>query len=590
MLIEKCYVLKITPITPQHKTHTRITTRMMMMKRLLRRQQVSNKIRRFYTNNNQHHHHHHRSNYKLRFVATSTAAATTAFLCYQYYQQHQQPYQSHNTNEFYAEEEKVAARDEYTRAQVAEHKTKQSRIWVTYKDGVYDITDFVDKHPGGEKIMLAAGSAIDPFWTMYANHMKPDIRDMLEVYRIGDLKASELTNQSMRDSDDPYGNDPERLPVLKVNSEKPFNAETPAAILVDKFLTPNEIFYVRNHLPVPLVTTDTYELIISGNGVRDVKFTIDELKKFKQCKVVTTMQCAGNRRKEMSDTKPVKGLDWTIGAIGTAEWTGVKLRDLLQFAGLDADKLEFEDDPKIQHVQFEGLDQDVTGSKYGGSIPISKVVDPHGDVIIAYQMNGVDIPRDHGYPLRAIVPGIVGARNVKWLSKIIVSDEESQTFWQQKDYRGFNPSADFGRLDYSKAPAIQDLPVQSAICDPQDGSTVKAEDEQFLIKGYAWSGGGRDIIRVDITPDHGKTWIEADLKKENHQMPGRAWAWTPFEATVNVPAEEDMTVCSKAVDSAYSVQPEHVESIWNARGFLNNVWSCVKLHIDRTETPEDDEE
>jgi sulfite oxidase len=476
---------------------------------------------------------------------------------------------------------------EFTREEVAKHNSKETGIWVAYKDGVYDITEFVDIHPGGEKIMLAAGKAIDPFWKLYAIHDKPDILEMLEQYRIGTLKDADLQKQGngkpAEEEDDPYENEPKREPILKVNTQKAFNAETPPAILVDQFITPNEIFYVRNHLPVPKTDINNYKLQITGIGVKDVKLTLEDLKsKFIHYSVTCTMQCAGNRRSEMSIAKPVNGIGWTGGAIGTAEWTGVRLRDVLQYAGLDLDKCE--NDPKIRHVQFEGLDKDKhSNSHYGASIPIEKAIDMHGDVLLAFQMNGEDIPRDHGYPLRVIVPGVVGARHVKWLDKIVVSSEESKSYWQQNDYKGLPPVKNAEQLDPKKYFSIQELPVQSSICQPQEGDKISEHQKSVKVRGYAWSGGGRDIVRVDITPDNGESWYLADLKKPIEQRPGRAWAWTPFEADVDIPEthNDKVRICSKAVDSAFNVQPEHVESVWNPRGFLNNVWSCINLTIQR---------
>lgn len=126
----------------------------------------------------------------------------------------------------------------------------------------------------------------------------------------------------------------------------------------------------------------------------------------------------------------------------------------------------------LQHVQFEGLDLDVTGQKYGASILLEKAMDTAGDVILAYEMNGEPLPADHGFPLRVVVPGIVGARNVKWLSKVHCSDEESSSHWQQNDYKSFSPSTDWDTVNFKSAPAIQEAPIQSAICSPLPGQKL----------------------------------------------------------------------------------------------------------------------
>jgi sulfite oxidase len=219
-----------------------------------------------------------------------------------------------------------------------------------------------------------------------------------------------------------------------------------------------------------------------------------------------TLQCAGNRRKDMHGYKPVQGLMWGVNAISTAEWTGVKLKDVLEYYGFDL--------KNAKHVQFEGLDSDPSGSTYGASIPAEKVTSDLGDVLIAFKMNNQDIPLDHGYPLRLIAPGIIGARSVKWLSKIIISDRESSSHWQRNDYKLLSPNVNnLNEADFSKVRAIQESPIQSAICEPQEGVVLNKEDETFTVKGYAYSGGGNSIESVMISLDEGKTWKMANLKK-----------------------------------------------------------------------------
>ncbi|KAL0488220.1 sulfite oxidase [Acrasis kona] len=468
---------------------------------------------------------------------------------------------------------------EYTREQIEKKNNKTDRIWVTFKYGVYDVTDFVEQHPGGEKILLAAGNSVEPYWSLYAVHKCKAVLDILEAMRIGNLskKDRELLDQQPVDDSDPYKNDPSRFPGLVVRNKKPFNAETPLTLLADKYITPNEIFFVRNHLPVPHPNVNEYKLQVTGRGIPEqVEFTLDQLKNtFESKTIAVTLQCAGNRRGEMNKAKPVKGLEWGSGAISTAEWTGVLLSDVLKHAN-------FRLDDNINHVQFEGMDIDPEKKPYGASIPVHRAIDPEKEVLLAYKMNGQDIPADHGYPLRVIIPGVVGARNVKWLSRIVVSDEESPSFWQRYDYKGFSPAVEQASNQvFDDAVAIQELPVQSSICEPKSESTVNAGD-LVTLKGYAWSGGGRSIIRVDVKSDQDE-WIVADLSKEAKQRPGKAWAWTPFEVGVEVPEdfEGKIRYCSRAVDDSYNVQPENVENIWTFRGVLANAWSCINLNVQK---------
>jgi sulfite oxidase len=465
----------------------------------------------------------------------------------------------------------------FTREEISKHNTLGDRVWVTYRDGVYDVTDFVPQHPGGpEKLMLAAGSAIDPYWEVFAQHNSEQVWEMLEEYRIGNVAVADRSTTSETSRKGPYAEDPPRSLVLKVNTKEPFNAETPAVLLPENYYTPNELFFVRNHLPVPASDPETYTLEVSGKGLPAMEFTLEDLKtKFPQHTVTATIQCAGNRREELGKVKEVKGISWTGGAIGNAEWTGVKLKDVLVYAGLK----EGDFDGITQHIHFEGLDKNpLTGECYGASIPIEKAMDPLGDCLLAFSMNGVELPRDHGYPIRAIVPGTVGARNVKWLAKIVASDEEYDGQWQRRDYKGFSPSVDWSNVDFSKAPAIQEMPVQSLICSPQEGASFDMEDDTVTVQGLAWSGGGRRVVRVDVSGDGGQTWVEAQLQG-NDQRRRRAWGWSLWEATIPLVAKQQtVQLCCKAVDDSYNVQPDSTAPIWNLRGCLSNAWHRVNIN------------
>ncbi|XP_055598643.1 sulfite oxidase, mitochondrial isoform X2 [Uranotaenia lowii] len=462
----------------------------------------------------------------------------------------------------------------YTLDEITKHNSPQTGIWVTYGIGVYDITSFVPKHPGSDKVMLAAGSAIDPFWHIYQQHNTAEVLTLLESFRIGNLKEDDVT--STKDQGNPWAAEPKRHPILKAATERPFNAEPPASVLVDSFLTPNEFFYVRNHLPVPEVDIKEYELEIDvelgkGKGKSKV-LKLDDLKKYPKHTVTATIMCGGNRRGEMMDIKPIKGLPWGPSAVGNAEWTGVRLVDVLKAMGVESDE--------TSHVQFEGLDTDPTSTPYGASIPLAKAMDPRGDVILAYEMNGQPLSRDHGYPVRVIVPGVVGSRNVKWLGRIVVSPKESDSHWQQNDYKSFSPSTDWDTVDFKKAPAIQNMPVTSAICSPANGDQVKADNGFITIKGYAWSGGGQEVIRVDISTDGGKTWQVADLNEvEKNTGRGRHWSWSLWTARIPAKPGQKLEVWAKAVDDNYNVQPETFKNIWNLRGVVGNAYSRIRVNV-----------
>ncbi|CAG2162289.1 unnamed protein product [Oppiella nova] len=451
------------------------------------------------------------------------------------------------------------------------------RIWVSFRSGVYDITDFVGQHPGGDKILMSSGGALEPFWTLFAVHKTREVFKMLEKYRIGNLDSKDRTVEKpgVDSTPDPYDNDPLRHPVLRVRSKKPFNAEPPEELLTQQFLTPKEIFFVRNHLPVPEIDIENYTLEIEGFGLKEPKtLTLDEIKKkFPKHTVISTIQCAGNRRDEMNKVKEVKGLSWGSAAISNAKWSGARLVDVLQYCGLDFD------DQNIKHVQFDGLDFDVSSNPYGASVEAIKALNPNADFLVAYEMNDEDIPLDHGFPLRLIAPGVVGARNVKWLSRIVLSDEESHSHWQRKDYKSFSPNIDWHNVDFESAPSIQELPVQSAICEPREGQLVQMDENRNIqMSGYAWSGGGRKVIRVDVSADEGINWVTAELQQEDSPL-NRTYSWTLWKANIPVPKEwksgHKVELVCRATDSHYNIQPENVRNLWNLRGVLNNSWHRI---------------
>lgn len=199
----------------------------------------------------------------------------------------------------------------YKMAEVNKHNTLEKGIWVTYGIGVYDITKFIPNHPGSDKIMLGAGSAIDPFWAIYQQHNNKEILKLLESFRIGNISPEEEI--STDDMGSPWANEPKRHPLLKPASERPFNAEPPLSLLAEHLYTPNEFFYVRNHLPVPVIDPDSYELEIeistpkAGAKEKYKTLTYEDIKKLPKHTVTAAIMCGGNRRSEMTKFKSVKG-------------------------------------------------------------------------------------------------------------------------------------------------------------------------------------------------------------------------------------------------------------------------------------------
>lgn len=473
--------------------------------------------------------------------------------------------------------------------EVKNHGRNAEAKWVTRGARVYDITDWISGHPGGEVILRAAGGAVDPYWDIFSIHKKQEVYDILEDYYIGDIDPKDLVNGRVpaENIDDPFKNDPVRDKRLRILDERPCNAETPPEELAT-FVTPNETFYVRNHMWVPELDESKHQLVVELYSGEEKVYTLKDLKdKFEEVTITATLQCSGNRRTHMSEkARPTKGVKWKVGGISNAEWTGVRLRDVLADAGFPVDDAPSE----VKHAQFMGIEA------YGSSIPIETAVDKRGDVLLAYEMNGKPLPPDHGYPIRVLVPGTVAARSVKWVNKIIVSDEESPSQWQRRDYKCFGPNVAPNEADWESAASIQEMPVQSAITSVRDISAQSKRDSELLkafglkedsvaVEGYCYSGGGRRIIRVDVSADGGKTWHQAKIE-ENETKGTKAWAWQKWRWVV---LRQDAGTCFvvKAVDEAYNTQPAEYEPNWNFRGNLTCSWHRVEYKPEETKPVEE---
>ncbi|XP_012543925.1 sulfite oxidase isoform X2 [Bombyx mori] len=468
--------------------------------------------------------------------------------------------------------EKLPDLPTYTAEEVSKHGDKNS-FWVTYKHGVYDVTKFLPSHPGGEQIMNAGGLSIEPFWNVYGMHKTPEIYKLLESYRIGNLHDDDVIDHS---DDELWVKEPVRDNRLIVKTAKPFNAEIPAKYQIKFFDTPNELFYVRQHMPVPELDADDHRLkvTVKGSKIRTEEFSLRDLDKFRRVTTRAALMCAGNRRSEMNEVKPVKGIGWMGGAISNAVWGGVYLRDVLLYSGVDPE------DTKGKHVIFTGADIDATGVNFSTSIPLDMAMNPSSGILLATTMNGHPLPPDHGRPLRVVVPGAPAVRSVKWLQSITVSEDESPSHWHQKDYRAFNPSKTWETADFATAPPVYSLPVTSAICDPADGDVISVKNGAVQVRGYAYSGGGAKIVRVDVSADGGRSWWEARELQADAAPPQQHYGWTLWTASVPVATQQkEVELWAKATDSNFNTQPERFNDIWNIRGILSNAYHRIKIKL-----------
>ena len=344
------------------------------------------------------------------------------------------------------------------------------------------------------------------------------------------------------------------------------NAGPPVSQLASQFVTPTDLFFVRNHTKIPHFQLDSYRLTVGGMVTRELSLSLDELKtRFEPRELTATLQCAGNRRKEMVSYKPIDDqLAWGIEAIGTAAWTGVRLGDLLCAAGISGQE--------AAHVAFLGLDsllRDGEREAYGSSIPLDKALG--SEVLLAYAMNGEDLPLAHGSPLRVIVPGYIGARSVKWLSDIRVQAEPSDNHFQQVAYKLFPPHIDMYNVDYADGMQLTKLPVNSVIVRPQERSLLPAG--KVTVEGYAMSDGEHEITWVSVSPDGGKSWQRAEFLNEP-----QLWTWQLWRTEFELGQGQHELVV-RAWDSAANSQPETIASVWNFKGYVNNAWHRVAITL-----------
>ena len=345
---------------------------------------------------------------------------------------------------------------------------------------------------------------------------------------------------------------------LIIRSYRFFDLETPVEYF-DTWLTPAQHFFVRNHMHEPsTLDASSWQLSISGEVEKPFTISLAELSKLEAHAIVNTLECAGNGR--AFHTPKVPGVQWQKGAVSTGRFSGPRLHDLLERAGVK---------PTGKHVMFSGLDE-VPGKvpPFIRSIPIEKAMDP--DTLVATQLNGAPLPKHNGFPARAMVPGWIGAASCKWLTEIKVLDKEFEGNFMSPGYRMPNQPVKPGEaVKPEDTHPVTALNVKSLITAPLDGSTARSRP--LNIKGVAWAGEA-DITKVEISTDGGNAWKAADLGKDRSH-----YAWRMFEFKWKAPKAGDYTILSRATDSQGRVQP--VTPVWNPSGYLNNAIDQVKIHV-----------
>ncbi|MEY4168239.1 MAG: hypothetical protein RIR52_2063 [Acidobacteriota bacterium] len=347
---------------------------------------------------------------------------------------------------------------------------------------------------------------------------------------------------------------------LIVRSLRPEDLETPVTLL-DTWLTPNDLFYVRHHSYAPVVGESigkAWKVGVDGAVEKPLTLSLDELKKLPRATVTVTLECAGNGR--AFHDPPVAGIQWEKGAVGTARFTGARLSDILKRAGVKSTG---------RYVLFDGADSPVGKMPdFQRNVPMEKAL--HADTIVAYEMNDQVLPPLHGYPLRVVVPGWEGAYAVKWLNRISVIEQEHDGFFVKTAYRYPNiPVAPGAAVPPENMLPVKGLVVKSLINSPAEGASLPIG--KIRVSGFAWAGEV-GIRQVDVSLDQGRTWIQARLGREKVR-----YAWQSFEHEFNITTPGSYQIMARATDDQGRMQP--VAPSWNPSGYLWNVIDRVRINV-----------
>ncbi|KAJ4266157.1 hypothetical protein NW762_004137 [Fusarium torreyae] len=321
--------------------------------------------------------------------------------------------------------------------------------------------------------------------------------------------------------------------------------------------------------PIPVIDADSHHISIEGEVTNSLELSIADLQGFEQHSMICALQCAGNRRHAMRTTiKEVQGIDWFDGAVMNCKWTGPRLRDVLSKAGIN---LENGDQERAQ-VEF-ACHQNPSPEEewFGTSIPLEKAMALESDVIIALKMNDKPLTAKHGYPARIIAPGLAGVRSVKWLDRIKVQLGESLNHYHQRDYRVLPPDVETSEdadQKWSESPALQEMPLNSAIGLPRSGSEIERDENgKVEVRGYALPGYGTGpITRVEVSADDGNSWQDAEIYVGVNQgdRSDLKWAWCLWSTRISIKAGKGQKLLSRATDKKGNTQA--AQSEWNLRG------------------------
>lgn len=321
-------------------------------------------------------------------------------------------------------------------------------------------------------------------------------------------------------------------------------------------VTPVGLHFLLTHFDIPVIEPSAWNLVIDGYVSNPVTFTLAELAAMPTTTIPVLLECAGNGRARL-EPRPA-GQPWLFEAVGQAEWTGVRLADILDAAGIEDGTTE---------VVFTGADRGIDGGidhHFQRSLPLSEALRP--DVILAHLMNGLPLPPQHGYPLRLVVPGWYGMASVKWLTHITATTTAFEGYQQSRAYRvrtGEEAGEPVTRIlprSLMVPPGIPDFLTRARIVDAG----------QVALSGRAWSGHG-EVVTVEVSIDGGASWGPALLSDSGAEHGWRSWSFI-WEASPG-----RAVLCSRATDAAGNTQPD--QPTWNARGYQVNAIQRVPVEV-----------
>ena len=342
---------------------------------------------------------------------------------------------------------------------------------------------------------------------------------------------------------------------LVVHRAHPLNCETSLPALVGGVVMPTARFYMRNNFRIPNLDAAAFRLTIGGLVERSQSFTVRDLQNMRSKTLVVTLECAGNGRARFD--RPTEGEKWALGAVSTAEWTGVPLVEILDRAGVR---------PEAKDVLFRGADGGAVEGRseslrFERSLRRDDACD--GDVLLAYAMNGEPLPVEHGYPLRLIVPRWYAVASVKWLTEIELIDRTFTGHYQGDKYR-----YEWEREGRVVSEPVTLQRVRALITEPSPATEVRSGE--LAIRGVAWSGAA-PIARVEVSVNGGG-WQDARLVSERSRS---SWQW--WELITRVEKSDDLVIRARATDLAGRTQPERAE--WNRLGYGNNAIQEVPIRV-----------